>query len=74
MVDCKQVVEEKQYYTDFEDLEVNLRDTGHYDFCYTGDVEDYVSSEFGGMNIQEFVKTLEYSEYLDENKFNFMEV
>tara|TARA_R100001460_G_scaffold23156_2_gene46786 strand:- start:92 stop:298 length:207 start_codon:yes stop_codon:yes gene_type:complete len=68
MVDCKQVVEEKQYYTDFEDLEVNLRDTGHYDFWdLESEVGDYIS-------VVEFVKTLEYSEYLDENKFNFMEV
>tara|TARA_R100000231_G_C5284918_1_gene152778 strand:+ start:312 stop:518 length:207 start_codon:yes stop_codon:yes gene_type:complete len=68
MVDCKQVVEEKQYYTDFEDLEVNLRDTGHYDFWdFESEVGDYIS-------VVEFVKTLEYSEYLDDNKFNFMEV
>ena len=66
----KQHQDELGYYTDFEGLEVNLNDDPNE--LYDSSDDNMVERDH--LDITEFCAELEYSEYLDDAQFDYMEV
>ena len=69
-MDIKQHQDELEYYTDFEGLEVNLNDDPNELY----DSSDDNMSERDHLDILDFCDELESYEYLDDFKFDYLEV
>ena len=69
-MDIKQHQDELEYYTDFEGLEVNLNDDPNE--LYDSSDDNMVERDH--LDILEFCAELESYEYLDDCKFDYLEV